>query len=99
MRRQNCWEAMACGREPGGARAGELGPCPAALSGPNEGAHGGAFRGRMCWQVTGTLCDGKVSGSFARKMLKCLACRFLQLVQDQESRGFHLMPSLKHPSQ
>lgn len=93
MKRENCWEALACGREPGGPRAGELGACPAAVSGGNDGANGGAFRGRMCWQVTGTLCDGKVSGSFAKKMLHCLACPFLQLVQDQESRSFHLMPA------
>lgn len=92
MERQNCWEAMACGREPGGPRASELGVCPAAASGVNDGANGGQFRGRMCWQVTGTLCDGKVAGTFAKKMMKCLACRFLQLVQDQESRGFSLMP-------
>mgnify|MGYP001576089443 CR=1 FL=1 len=92
MKRQNCWEAMACGRQPGGAHECELGVCPAAVSGANDGVNRGKFRGRMCWQVTGTLCEGEVQGSFAQKMLKCLNCRFLQMVQDQESRGFRLVP-------
>ncbi|MDD5302153.1 MAG: hypothetical protein PHS14_03505 [Elusimicrobia bacterium] len=92
MKRQNCWEAMSCGRQPGGAHERELGVCPAAISGANDGAHRGVFRGRMCWQVTGTLCGGEVQGDFAKKMLACLNCRFLQKVQDQESRNFHLMP-------
>lgn len=95
MKRQNCWEAMGCGREPGGPHAGELGVCPAAVTGPDDGANRGLFRGRMCWQVSGTLCDGEVAGSFAKKMMKCLACRFLQTVQDQESRGFRLMPAAR----
>lgn len=94
MHRFNCWEAMECGREPHGARAHELGVCPAALPGANDGVNGGVNRGRMCWQVTGTLCDGKPAGNFAKKMMKCLACRFLQLVQDQESHAFRLMPAL-----
>ena len=92
MKRRNCWEAMACGREPGGSRAAELGVCPAALSGPGDGVHRGTFRGRFCWQVPGTLCGGEVQGTFAKKMVHCLNCRFLQLVQDQESRSFTLMP-------
>lgn len=95
MKRQNCWETMACGREPGGPRAHELGVCPAALSGPLDGANQGLFAGRMCWQVTGTMCDGTIGGSFAKKMMRCLGCRFLQLVQDQESRAFRLMPDAR----
>lgn len=95
MERQNCWEAMACGREPGGPRAHELGVCPAARPGPHDGANRGLFSGRMCWQVAGTMCEGRIDGSFAKKMMRCLSCRFLQLVQDQESRAFRLMPTAR----
>lgn len=94
MQRVNCWEAMDCGREPQGARAAELGVCPAAVSGQSDGTNQGLFRGRFCWQVTGTLCGGEVQGSFAKKMMRCLACPFLQLVQDEEGRSFRLMPAL-----
>lgn len=86
---------MACGREPGGKHEHELGPCPAAVPGEDDGVNHGKFRGRVCWHVTGTLCRGEVQGPFARKMLGCLNCRFLQKVQDDESDCFILMPRLK----
>lgn len=92
MKRQNCWEVMACGREPGGYNE-ELGVCPAAISGAHDGANGGKFRGRACWLVTGTLCRGEVQGPFAKKMLPCLGCAFLQRVQDEEGRDFFLLPT------
>lgn len=92
VKRNNCWEVMACGRQPGGSHECELGVCPASLSGANDGANRGEFRGRMCWQVPGTLCGGEVQGPFAKKMMTCLDCRFLQRVQDEESRNFTLMP-------
>lgn len=91
MRRQNCWEAMACGREPGGKHASERGICPAAASGEHDGANRGRFRGRVCWLVTGTLCGGHVQGSFAKKMAHCLDCAFLKRVQDDEGRDFFLI--------
>ncbi|HEY3352292.1 MAG TPA: hypothetical protein VGQ83_03520 [Polyangia bacterium] len=62
---QSCWEVMACGREAGGARSRELGVCPAWPS-----------HGRSCARVAGTLCDGKVAGTFAQKLASCLSCRF-----------------------
>ena len=86
---------MACGREPGGKHEREFGPCPAALPGEGDGVNRGKFRGRVCWSVTGTLCNGQVQGPFARKMLGCLNCRFLQSVQDTESNSFILMPRAK----
>lgn len=92
MRRENCWEVLSCGREPGGKKVGELGVCPAAVSGEYDGVNGGKSRGRVCWQVTGTLCEGEVQGNFAKKMIPCLNCKFLQRVQEEEGRDFILMP-------
>lgn len=60
----NCWEFMKCGREKGGAKAKELGVCPAY---PDHGSH--------CALVVGTLCGGKVKGSFA-KAANCMECDF-----------------------
>jgi hypothetical protein len=61
----NCWEFKKCGREAGGARAVELGVCPAY---PNDG--------HQCARVTGTLCGGQVQGTFALKLANCMDCEF-----------------------
>ncbi len=61
----NCWEFKKCGREKGGAKAHELGVCP---SYPQDGNN--------CARVAGTLCGGKVQGTFATKLANCLQCDF-----------------------
>jgi len=63
----NCWEFKKCGREKGGAKAKELGVCPAY---PDHGKH--------CAQVAGTLCGGQVQGTFAMKLVNCMQCGFYQ---------------------
>lgn len=65
--RMNCWEFMKCGREVGGAKAQELGVCPAY---PDHGRH--------CARLVGTLCEGEVQGSFARKFRNCWKCPFFR---------------------
>ena len=61
----NCWEFKECGREAGGKNVDELGICPAC---PDHGTH--------CAHVAGTLCDGEVQGTFARKLGDCVMCDF-----------------------
>jgi hypothetical protein len=93
MKRINCWEAMKCGRQPGGENAEQLGICSAAL--PNEefeGVNKGEHCGRFCWAIAGTLCGGNVQGTFAKKLLACLECEFLKQVNDDEGRYFILTP-------
>ena len=63
----NCWEFKKCGRQAGGANAAKLGVCPAY---PNHG--------RQCAEIAGTLCGGKVQGSFASKAANCMKCDFFQ---------------------
>jgi hypothetical protein len=63
----NCWEFMKCGREAGGINAKIHGVCPAY-----------PHYGRNCIKVAGTQCDGKVSGTFAMKILDCIECKFFQ---------------------
>jgi hypothetical protein len=87
----NCWEVKKCGREPGGARMAELGACPAPranFSGWNHGTGGG----RICWAVAGTLCGGKIQGTFAQKAVNCMACEFYQAVRREEGSAFKLKP-------
>ncbi len=68
-----CWEAKKCGRIPGGAKAEELGVCPAYPDG-----------GRKCWDIAGTFCGGKVQGDAADKLGGCLTCEFYNEVHGRE---------------
>lgn len=60
-----CWEFKKCGREKDGAKAADLGICPAY---PDHG--------RDCWAIAGTLCGGKVQGTSAEKDGNCRLCEF-----------------------
>lgn len=60
----NCWELKNCGREKEGARTSELGECIAAKEN----------LGHSCWAIAGTLCGGKVQGTFAEKERDCVKC-------------------------
>ena len=75
---------MECGREPGGINADELGACPAVTDLSFNGINSGKCGGRFCWAVTGTLCGGKVQGSFAEKRDTCISCDFYKRVQAEE---------------
>jgi hypothetical protein len=83
----NCWEFKGCGREPGGARADELGICPAATATGIDGANNGKNGGRACWAITGTLCGGSVQGTFAEKLDSCPNCNFYRLVTAEKSES------------
>lgn len=63
----NCWEFKKCGREAGGAKASALGVCPAY-----------PHHGRQCAEIVGTLCGGKLQGTFASKIANCMKCDFYQ---------------------
>ena len=64
MAKKNCWEFKQCGRQVGGAKAAQLGVCPAATETRLDRMHHGVNGGRACWAVAGTLC-GVVQGTFA----------------------------------
>ncbi len=86
----NCWEFKKCGREPGGAKAAELGVCPVAVEGRADGIHHGKNGGRCCWVVTGSLCKGQRQGSYAEKFGDCHKCDFYELVRNEESPKFQV---------
>ena len=85
---QNCWEFKKCGRQPGGERVAELGLCPASINRKADGVNGGHNGGRVCWALTGTLCGGKVQGTFAQKMVNCMNCEFYRTVYQEQSGAF-----------
>ncbi len=92
MKRNNCWEVKKCGRQPGGSNAEELGICPSTLPNEYDGVNKGNHGGRFCWAIAGTLCGGKVQGTYAMKFTGCLNCEFLKQVNEDEGRDFVLNP-------
>jgi len=63
-----CWECMGCGIETDPSHR-----CP---SYPNFG--------RGCWAIAGTMCHGKVAGSYAQKIHNCHLCPFYQRCQNPD---------------
>lgn len=84
--KMNCWEYKRCGREPGGHKTAELGVCPVTVHSELDGAHEGKNAGRACWVVAGSLCGGKIQGTFAEKLHNCWRCDFMNLVKKEEEQ-------------
>ncbi len=83
----NCWEFKKCGREPNGFKSLELGVCPVSTKVRTDGINSGKNGGRCCWVITGSLCGGKVQGSFLTKLNGCMNCEFYQRVFQEETRN------------
>ncbi len=92
--KQNCWDFLNCGREPGGINESELGICPASTEMKLDGVHGGINAGRTCWAVAGTFCEGEVQGTFAQKFKSCKECNFYRIVYEEEIQDFVLIRDL-----
>lgn len=88
----NCWEVKNCGRQPGGAKTAELGICPAATDSKVSGINGGKNGGRICWALAGTLCGGKVQGTFVQKVGNCMTCEFYTQVRSEQGSAFVNLP-------
>jgi len=92
MAKQNCWEFKKCGRQVGGEKVKEFGVCPAASNAATNQINNGTKGGRICWAIAGTLCGGKVQGSYADKQLSCMSCEFFKKVKGEEADDFESMP-------
>jgi hypothetical protein len=53
-----------------------------------NGINGGTNGGRSCWAIAGSLCGGKVQGSYATKLGNCLQCDFFNEVRRQQADKF-----------
>jgi hypothetical protein len=82
MIKLNCWDFKKCGRHSGEKR----GTCPAYTEKRLDGVHGGTNAGRACWVVSGTLCRGKVQGTFVQKYSDCIECTFFQMLLKEEGK-------------
>ncbi len=94
MSKLNCWQYKKCGREVGGIKVNELGTCPTAVTRALDGIHDGQNAGRSCWIVAGTLCGGKIQGTFAAKFSNCETCDFYQAVKKEEGLKYKFAPLL-----
>ncbi len=97
MKILNCWEYKKCGREAGGLLADELGICPCSVDEKSDGINRGENAGRICWAITGTMCEGKIQGSFAEKFKGCGLCDFYIKVKEEE--GVNFIPTIVAPKQ
>ena len=88
MNKKNCWEYKKCGREPKGVKVHDLGVCPATIEERLDGIHEGKNGGRACWAVAGSMCGGKVQGTFAQIYANCIICDFFKLVKEDEGNDF-----------
>ncbi len=88
--KKNCWEFKKCGRQEGGEHVHDLGVCPAAVEQRLDRVHGGKNGGRSCWVVAGTMCGGKVQGTFAQKYENCEVCDFFKTVKKEEGASYQL---------
>jgi hypothetical protein len=84
MKKQNCWEHMKCGREPGGRSAAEMGVCPAAASHELSGIHGGENGGRACWTIDDSHCPKIIRDASSTIFSGCWKCDFFHRVKNEE---------------
>jgi hypothetical protein len=71
----------------------DLGLCPAATDTRFSGANNGKNGGRACWVISGTLCGGKIQGTYAAKSKNCLECDFYAVVKKEE--GYDFLSAMK----
>ena len=71
-----------------GEKVSELGICPVATEAQAHGINDGTNGGRSCWAIAGSLCGGKVQGSYAAKLGGCLQCDFFNEVRSQQAARF-----------
>ena len=65
MQYKPCWEYMGCKQDSNHEES-----CPAY-----------PHFGRICWAVAGTLCSGKIHGTYAQKIHDCHNCGYYRMVQ------------------
>lgn len=94
--KKNCWEHNNCGREQNGIKVDALGVCPAASDDRLDGVHGGKKSGRACWMIPGTLCGGKVHGTYSMKSMTCETCDFYLLTKQEEGTNFQFAVFLRN---
>ncbi len=82
----NCWEDRQCGYEPGGPRAEDLGPCPAATDTSCDGINGGRYAGRLCWTIAGPPCGEQTPAAQT-----CRTCSFFRRVKYEEGIHFQVL--------
>ena len=79
-KKQNCWEYMKCGREPGGEMVAKLGTCRAATDEFFNGMNGGKNGGRICLSIAGTFSKDVFQCSCLEDLASCKDCSFFKIL-------------------
>ncbi len=88
--KKNCWEFKKCGRQPGGRHEDEKGKCLVPLMSMYDGINDGKNGGRVCWLISGSMCDGELQMAFSEKLKSCIGCDFYAAVSKEEGAGMSL---------
>jgi len=88
--KKNCWEYMGCGQRSGRKRSQGCTQCPVPEMTNYDGINGGKNGGRICWLITGTLCDEDVQLTFAHKFDTCRKCDFYWTVREEAGKNICL---------
>ena len=86
----NCWEVKNCGRELAKKNIKDFEVCPVIQDSKYSNINNGINAGRICWTISGTFCNNKVQGTFAKKILSCLECDFFLQVSQEEKENFKM---------
>jgi len=84
----NCWQFKNCNRI---FNKSTESVCPVMLAVEHDGKNGGTNGGRICWQVAGSFCGGKMQGAFVQKLDTCLKCDFARYVFDKEGKNLKFL--------
>ena len=45
------------------------------------------FFGRSCWAIAGTMCEKRITGTYAEKIQDCMKCSFYQECNNNDPHG------------
>lgn len=89
---KNCWEIKGCGRTPDNIDNIKT-ICPVFDAKIYSGINHGRLGGRMCWFISGTLCNDQVQGNYSMKKDTCLLCDVYKQIQLELSQEYSLQHS------
>lgn len=87
MTKLNCWEYHNC-KVGMNSSLSEDELCEVARAKECNEINNGINGGRICWSVSGTLCNNKHKGHFTHEIDSCMQCNFFKVVQSEEKKNF-----------
>lgn len=87
--KMNCWEYFKCGKDVQSKQEDETKKvCNVSITQNINHVNSGRNAGRICWDITGSLCDTFEKGDMIYKEKKCETCEFKALVEKEERENY-----------